>query len=201
LTVPLLYIFVLCRSVYHFIARVCICEPLFKAYCTRYGRNLHTGVFWHWVQGRGDLLIGDDVSIDGKCTFVFAARYSPRPALKIGSHTGIGHGASFTVGKSITIGENCRIGPGVHIFDSPGHPADPAARLAGRPAADSEVKPVVIGDNVWIGTGAMILPGVTISRNSVVAVGAVVMNDVPADTVVAGNPARHVRLVRSGAAL
>ena len=43
------------RSTYYFIVRVFICEPFFKAYCTRYGRNVHTGVFLHWIQGRGEI--------------------------------------------------------------------------------------------------------------------------------------------------
>ena len=54
-------------------------------------------------------------------------------------------------------------------------------------------KPIVIEDNVWIGGGAILLPGVTIGRNAVVGAGAVVSRDVPANAVVAGNPARVIR--------
>jgi serine acetyltransferase len=181
------------RSTYYFLARVFLCEPFFKAYCARYGRNVHTGVFFHWIQGRGDLIVGDDVLVDGKCSFSFAARFSDQPTLIIGDATGIGHGCSFTIGKKITIGRHCRIAGHVWIFDSPGHPADPVARMAGSPPADDEVRPVVIEDNVWIGERAIIMPGVTIGQGSLVAAGSVVTTNVPPNTMVAGNPARQLR--------
>jgi acetyltransferase-like isoleucine patch superfamily enzyme len=81
----------------------------------------------------------------------------------------------------------------VWIFDSPGHPADPAARKAGFPPSDDEVKPVIIEDNVWIGQSAIIMPGVTIGEGSIVASGSVVMTSVPPNIIVAGNPARQLR--------
>jgi acetyltransferase-like isoleucine patch superfamily enzyme len=81
----------------------------------------------------------------------------------------------------------------VALFDVSGHPADPAERLAGKPAPLEEVRPITIGDNVWIGSGAVIYPGVMIGDNSIVSMGAVVMSSVPANTVVAGNPARQIR--------
>jgi acetyltransferase-like isoleucine patch superfamily enzyme len=139
------------------------------------------------------LIIGENVLIDGKCSFTFAARFSAQPTLIIGDNTGIGHACSFTIGKKISIGRHCRIGGNVWIFDSPGHPADPVARMAGSPVADDEVKPVMIEDNVWIGQKAIIMPGVTIGQGSIVAAGAVVMVNVPPNTMVAGNPARQLR--------
>jgi acetyltransferase-like isoleucine patch superfamily enzyme len=193
LTVPLLAVFLTLRSTYYFIVRVFLCEPFFKAYCTSYGPGLHTDVFFHWIQGRGELIIGENVLIDGKCSFTFAARFSAQPTLIIGDNTGIGHACSFTIGKKISIGRHCRIGGNVWIFDSPGHPADPVARMAGSPVADDEVKPVMIEDNVWIGQKAIIMPGVTIGQGSIVAAGAVVMVNVPPNTMVAGNPARQLR--------
>ena len=195
---PVLAVFLLSRSLYFFMVRVFVCEPLFKAYCTSYGRNLRTGVFVPWVQGHGALMIGDNVVLDGKSSFHFAVRYSDRPELIIGDNTGIGHGCSFTVGKRIAIGRHCRIGLSVQMFDSPGHASDPAARLAGLPAAPDEVRPITIGDNVWIGNNSIICPGVTIGDGSAVAIGSVVMSDVPENTLVAGNPARRVQaLARS----
>jgi acetyltransferase-like isoleucine patch superfamily enzyme len=195
LTVPLAGVFLVARSVYYFIARVFFCEPFFKSCCTKYGRNLHTDVFFHGVHGRGELLIGDNVTIDGKCGFTFAARYSDRPTLVIGDHTIVGHGTSFTVGERISVGRHCQISMGVAILDSPGHPLDPVARREGKPAMREDVRPVVIEDDVWIGQRAVILPGVTIGRGSVVAIGSVVMTSVPPNVLVAGNPARQVRAI------
>ena len=55
------------------------------------------------MQGRGDIIIGDDVTIDGKCSFSFAVRYAERPTLEVGDHTGIGHNVSVTVGRSVRL--------------------------------------------------------------------------------------------------
>ncbi len=189
---PALAVVVAIRNVYHFALRVFVCEPLFKAYCREYGRDLHTDIFLHWVMGDGDIIVGDDVLFDGKISINFAARYCERPTLRVGSHSGIGHAATLTIGKAITIGAHCRIAGDVAIFDVSGHPADPSARLAGEPPSLAEVRPVVIEDNVWIGKSAIIHPGVRIGWGSIVSAGAVVLADVPALSVVAGNPARKI---------
>lgn len=186
------------RFVYYMLMRAFVCEPFFKSYCTSYGRNLRTGVFLHWVQGKGDLIVGDNVVIDGRCHFIFASRYHERPTLIIGSNSGMGYGCAFTVGKKITLGNHVRLGSSVVIFDVPGHPADPEARKLGKEADPEDVRPVTIEDNVWIGTNSTIYPGVTIGENSIVSSGSVVMSSVPANVLVAGNPARQVRSLVSG---
>jgi len=84
------------------------------------------------------------------------------------------------------------ISGGTAMFDSNGHPSDPAARLAGLPPDPAEVRPIEIGDNVWIGQGAMIHPGVRIGDGSIVAARSVVRSRVRPYTVVAGNPARKI---------
>jgi acetyltransferase-like isoleucine patch superfamily enzyme len=200
LTMPLVGIVIAIRSAYYFLARVFVCEPFFKAYCTSYGKNLHTGVFLHWVQGRGRLIIGDDVTVDGKCNFHFGARRSVPPTLTIGSNTSIGHGCTFAVNKQVTIGRGCLIAGFVSMFDSPGHSTDPAERAAGVPVTDEEVRPVVVEDNVWVGYGSVIMPGVTIGKNSVVAVGSVVTSDIPPNTMALGNPARKFPLAQKDTA-
>src|SRR5260221_5333949 len=60
------------RSVYGFGMRVFVCQPFFTAYCKKVGKNLRTGDRVHWVQGQGDIIIGDDVWIDGVCDITFA---------------------------------------------------------------------------------------------------------------------------------
>lgn len=189
---PLLATYLVLRGVYYSLFRICVCEPLFKAYCTNCGRNVHTGVYIHWVQGRGRLIVGNNVTIDGKCSFVFAVRYAEQPTLTIGNNVRIGHNSAFTVGQEVTIGNNVLIAGNVDIFDSPGHPTDPLSRRSGSPALPEDVKPICIHDDVWIGGGAIIYPGVTIGARSIVARGAVVMNNIPPDVIVAGNPARQI---------
>lgn len=192
LSTPVLNLVMAGRGLYYFAVRVFVCEPLFKAYCREYGHNLHTGVFLHWVQGHGDIIVGDDVTFDGKSSITFAARYCDRPTLRVGSHSGLGHACTLVIGREITIGSHCRIASGAAIFDVSGHPADPEARKAGLPPSPEEVKPVRVMDNVWIGRNAIIHPGVTIGEGSIVSAGAVVMSDVPPLSIVAGNPARKI---------
>jgi maltose O-acetyltransferase len=93
----------------------------------------------------------------------------------------------------VTIGEETRIGPAVQIYTAD-HPRDPDLRRSG---LESGV-PVTIGSNVWIGGGAIILPGVTIGDNAIVGAGSVVTRDVPAGATVAGNPARLVAARANG---
>jgi maltose O-acetyltransferase len=85
----------------------------------------------------------------------------------------------------VTIGDGTQIGPAVQIYTAD-HPRDPAQRKAGLETG----RPVSIGRNVWIGGGAIILPGVTIGDDAVIGAGSVVTRDVPAGATAVGNPAR-----------
>ncbi|MDO5499719.1 MAG: sugar O-acetyltransferase [Propionibacteriaceae bacterium] len=91
----------------------------------------------------------------------------------------------------IRIGRDCQVGPNVQLL-TPTHPLNPELRRARWEAAE----PITIGDNVWLGGGAIVLAGVTIGDNSVIGAGAVVTRDVPADVVAAGNPARIIKRLR-----
>ena len=88
----------------------------------------------------------------------------------------------------ITIGDDVQIGPNVQLL-TPTHPVETEPRRAKWEAAE----PITIGDNVWLGGGAIVLPGVTIGENTVVGAGSVVTRDLPPDVVAVGNPARVVR--------
>jgi carbonic anhydrase/acetyltransferase-like protein (isoleucine patch superfamily) len=191
--VPILWVFLMVRATYYFLVRVFLCEPLFKAYCKEYGRGVRTDVYIHWIMGKGDIIIGDDVCVDGKSSFAFSPRFAERPTLRIGSHTQVGGGCTIAVAKQVTIGRHCLLAGGIWIADSNGHSTDPAARLAGLPPRPEEIRPVTIGDNVWIGSNAMILPGVTVGDGSVIAAHSVVRSDVPPYSIVAGNPAVKVK--------
>lgn len=189
------------RTGWHAVARIFFAEPLFRAYCAQYGRRLRTGPFLHWIDGPGHIVVGDDVTVDGKSSFSFAARFVDRPVLVIGDRTGIGHACHFAIAKGIYIGNDCRIASNVRIFDSSGHPTDPERRRRGDPPDPDAVKEVRIEDNVWIGAGAFVFPGVTIGAGSVVSAGAVVLSDVPPNSIVAGNPARRIGTVAPSAAV
>ncbi len=108
--------------------------------------------------------------------------------ITIGSGTFANYGLTALDVAPITIGADVQIGPNVQLL-TPTHPVDPDARRAKLEAAE----PIVIGDNVWIGGGAIVLAGVTIGENSVIGAGAVVTRDIPAGVVAVGNPARVIR--------
>lgn len=93
-------------------------------------------------------------------------------------------------GAEVSIGDNVFIAPGVGIYTA-GHPMDVERRNEGIEYA----YPVSIGSNVWIGAQCIILPGVSIGDNAVIAAGTVVNKDIPAGTLVAGNPCRIVRQI------
>lgn len=117
-------------------------------------------------------------------------------------HAYIGDDCLLSSSVGIEIGEQAMLAHGVQIFDNDSHPLDPAARsrdyesvLSGGARSPIAAAPVRIGGHAWIGFCAIILKGVTIGDNSVVAAGSVVTRDVPPNAVVAGNPARIVKSV------
>ena len=105
--------------------------------------------------------------------------------LTIGPRTFINYNFTALDVAPITIGADVLIGPGVQLL-TPTHPLEPELRRDKLEAA----KPITIGDNVWLGGGVIVLPGVSIGENTVVGSGSVVTKDLPANVVAVGNPAR-----------
>jgi acetyltransferase-like isoleucine patch superfamily enzyme len=112
----------------------------------------------------------------------------PDGRIALGNRVGISYGVEIYSARSVTIGDDGKIGGQVTIYDTSFHPLQEGDEV--------KVAPVELGRNVWIGRGAMILPGVTIGDHSVVAGGAVVSADVPPRVLVAGIPATIVRELR-----
>ncbi len=119
-----------------------------------------------------------------------------RPPLRVdyGEHISVGARTFANFGlialdtNPITIGEDCQIGPNVQLL-TPLHPLEPQPRRDKWESA----KPIVIGDNVWLGGGVIVCPGVTIGADTVVGAGSVVTRDLPEGVLALGNPARVVR--------
>jgi acetyltransferase-like isoleucine patch superfamily enzyme len=131
-------------------------------------------------------IIGAEVD---ETTTVFAPFYTNFGRFtRIGKNVFINHACSFLDMGGITIEDQVLIGPKVNLITE-NHPLDPADRRA------LICKPIVIQRNAWIGAGATILPGVTIGENAVVAAGAVVSRDVPANIIVGGVPAKFLKTI------
>ena len=110
--------------------------------------------------------------------------------MRIGKNVFINSGAMFTDLGGITLEDNVLIAPRVTIL-TVNHPENPAKRRG------LILKPVIIRKNAWIGAGATILPGVTVGENAIVAAGAVVSKDVPANTIVGGIPAKVLKTIET----
>src|SRR5437763_9448690 len=145
------------------------------------------------------LCFGNHVSVYAGCSFALGVKGSA----VVGDVTLL-NGAVVMADERIDIGSHCLISWNVGIADSDFHPLEPAQRLIDAqavapfykdrpPRPKLETRPVKISDNVWIGMNAIILKGVIIGENSVVAAGAVVTKSVPANCVVAGNQATLAR--------
>ena len=157
-------------------------------------------IFRKMVSKRPDaVVIGKHVSCYAGCSFAIGEN----GCCTIGDFTLL-NGALIMAEEKIEIGSYCLVSWGVGMADSDFHPLEPAQRLIDaqalapyfkdRPARPKlKTAPVKIGDNVWIGMNAVILKGVTIGDNSIVAAGAVVTKSIPANTIVAGNPAAVVK--------
>jgi len=111
--------------------------------------------------------------------------------IRVGNRVGLS-GASIVAAECVEIGPRTLIGSGAVLWDTNFHPLDPEMRRT-HPTEGARSAPIRIGDDVFVGARAIILKGVTIGDGAVVAAGAIVTSDVPANATVAGNPAKIVR--------
>jgi acetyltransferase-like isoleucine patch superfamily enzyme len=126
--------------------------------------------------------------------------------IELGQYCYIGENSRVWSGASVTMGNFVLIAHNVMIVDNFTHPIDFQARreharstMGGRHAATIDLgdRPIVIGDDVWIGANSIIMRGVSIGDRAIISAGSVVRDDVPADAVVSGNPAAIVRSLAS----
>ena len=139
-------------------------------------------------RARQDLLKELLGSIDGRLTIEPPVRCDYGYNIHVGGDFYANFGCVILDICPVRFGENCLLGPGVHAYTA-AHPRDAASRCKGIEWGD----PVTVGANVWIGGRAVVNPGVTVGDDAIVASGAVVTEDVPANTLVAGNPAQMKR--------
>jgi maltose O-acetyltransferase len=123
--------------------------------------------------------VGDDVIV--KPTF----RCDYGTQISIGAETSVNYDCTMLDVAPITIGPHCRLAPNVQLLTAT-HPIDPGPRRAGWERGE----PISIHDNVWLGGGVIVCPGVTIGESTVVGAGSVVTGDLPAGVVAFGVPAK-----------
>ena len=164
------------------------------------------GVKWHYtwkfnglpyIQRRSDALVSIGEHFIANSAFASNSlgcfqrcviRAGVGATIRIGHHVGIS-GTTISAANAISIGNHVMIGSGALITDTDSHPLDPIERRHGGGGVS---KPIIIGDDVFIGARAIILKGVRLGCGCIVGAGAVVTKDVMERTIVAGNPARVV---------
>lgn len=172
--------------------------------CRRVGKGLR-------VKGRIHIFTRRNNSIEIGDNVIIVSRFRSNPVgitnpcvldtlmggkIRIGSNVGMS-GVILASRSSITIGDFTQLGGNVRIFDHNYHSLNPENRRNGRlDAQDVRTASVVIGNDVFVGTNAMILKGVTIGDRAIIAAGSVVMTDVPAGEIWGGNPACRLKAAR-----
>ena len=189
---PLYYITRMISILFIRIVRFLWSVPVFSARCTKVGKGLQLPNGIPLVIGDHlKIYLGDNVSI--LRSTIGASKIFDDPILSVGNNTALGYGTVISVAKEVEIGDNCMIAPYCMIMDNDDHPISPQQRLDCMPVAPDDVKPIKIGNNVWIGAYSAILKGVTIGDNSIIATHSVVTKDVQPNCIYAGSPARPTK--------
>ncbi|MCD4729584.1 MAG: acyltransferase [Bacteroidales bacterium] len=165
--------------------------PLFKSRCKIAGNGLKLPNGQPLIVGNLALELGENVTI--MRSTLGASTVFDNPVLKVGNNTTLGYGTVISVAQEVSIGNNTLIGPQCLVMDNDDHPINPVERLARMPVRKKDVKPVKIGNNVWLGTRAIILRGVIIGDNSIVGANSVVAKNIPPNSIATGFPARVVK--------
>lgn len=139
------------------------------------------------VSGKGRLILGYGVNLVGTVVPVELVTYD-NGQIEIGDHTFINYGSSIAARSSVKIGSRCHLGHYTFIMDNDQHDV---VRHWELPSS----APVIIEDDVWIGSKVVILPGIRIGHQAVIGAGSIVTKDVPPLSVAAGNPARVIRFL------
>lgn len=169
--------------------------PIFKSYLTNRPKRIYVFSKTPQVWGKGEFSMGENCRISGHTTITFRGHGKEPAVLKIGDSVGIGWSTTIAVGSKLIIGNNVRIASQVFIAGYYGHHIDAKKRALDLPDDDAQVKDIIIEDDVWIATGVKILSGVKIGSGTIVGAGSVVTKSMPANSIVAGNPAKVVKAI------
>ena len=164
--------------------------PLFRGRCESSGKGLFVFLLPH-VSGQTRIHLGDNVKIFGKIG-IESGRVYDNPTLTIKDNVSIGHQAQFSVNQEIVVEENVYIAGSVRISDNDGHQRDPDQRRTGLPPPKSEIKPVRICRDAWLGEGCYVRKGVTIGQGAIIGANSVVLTNIAPYCIAVGNPAKVV---------
>ncbi len=160
------------------------------------GKNSYIVKPWHVEIFGSPITIGDNITLlaasDKKTRLTVWSAEKDIKGITIGDHVLISPGVRISAAKKILISDNCMIASNVYITDSDWH------GIYDRSLPPEKACPVILKPNVWVGDSAIICKGVTIGENSIIGAGAVVVSDIPARCIAAGNPAKIVKELDPG---
>lgn len=165
-----------------------------KLFCNMRALGLYQSVYLY--KYGGNYKLGDNVrfgyNIGGSYKKGYCELQSRQEnaIISIGNNTAINNNFLAIACKMISIGNNCRIGINCQMMDFDAHSVNPDKR-----SEIGKIKEIVIGNNVWIGNNVIVLAGCKIGDNSIVAAGAVVTKDIPANVLVGGVPAKIIKRI------
>jgi acetyltransferase-like isoleucine patch superfamily enzyme len=171
---------------------------VFKSKKVRIGASVNIqGVVY--IENSGKIEIGEHFSGNsgkywnpiGGDTILRIIAYTPQSIIKIGNNVGISN-STIVCWNRVEIEDNVVIGGGVKIWDTNFHSLNPKTRISGNDI-DIKTAPIKICKKAFIGGGSIILKGVTIGNNSVIAAGSVVVKDIPENVIAGGNPCRVIK--------
>jgi acetyltransferase-like isoleucine patch superfamily enzyme len=174
--------------------RIFYYQPIFRSKCEHVGKNLRLIGGIPQIAGNLKIYLGHNVTLHGVSTFS-ACKVYEAPVLRIGNNVHMGYQTGIAVGNEVAIGNNVLMGNRISIFGYDLHPVDPILRRKGESPNEKDIKPVLIKDDVWIGSNVTILKGVVIGEAAIIAAGSVVTEDVPPFSIVGGNPAKVVKRI------
>lgn len=175
------------------IARFFYFTPLFKSQISGSKRRLYLYSGLPQILGNLKIRFGDDVRISGVSSLIGRSDPTIQPTLIVGNNVDIGWQNTIAVGRNVVIEDDVRLAGRVFLAGFPGHPVDSRERAMGLPDKPEQIGDIVLKKGCWIGTGATIIGGVTVGEGAIVAASSVVTHDVPANVMVAGNPAVIVK--------
>lgn len=189
-------LFIILGNVYHVIFTSC-----YKFYLQLLGVKFKGKVMF-WGKPKFKLAEGSQIIVGDNCRFrsghtsnliginrpcILSTNGGQDSWIKVGDGTGLS-GTVIGAFSQITIGKNVKCGANTLITDSDWHLDDPRS---------SPPRPIIIGDNVWLGVNSVVLKGVTIGENSVIGANSLVVKDIPANVIAAGNPCKVIKSINN----